>query len=37
MMAYLSQKYPENFAFQLSIIAQLFTLEICYFHKNKTL
>ena len=34
MIAYVFQKYPENFAFQQFIILQSFTREICYFHKK---
>ena len=34
MIDYVLQKYPENFAFQLCIILQLFTREICYFLKK---
>ena len=35
MIAYVFQKYTENFAFQLFIILQLFTREICYFLKKQ--
>ena len=31
MIAYVFQKYPKNFAFQLFLILQEFTREICYF------
>ena len=31
MIAYVFQKYPENFLFQLFTILQSFTPEICYF------
>ena len=31
MNAYMFQKYPENFTFELFIILQQFTHEICYF------
>ena len=34
MIAYVFQKYPESFAFQLVMILQLFTREICYFLKK---
>ena len=34
MIAYVFQKYPENFASQLFIILELFTREICYFLKK---
>ena len=34
MIAYVFQKYPENFAFQLFIILQQFTREIRYFLKK---
>ena len=34
MIAYVFQKYPENFAIQLFIILQQFTREICYFLKK---
>ena len=34
MIAYVFQKYPENFAFRLFIIFQEFTLEICNFLKK---
>ena len=30
MIAYVFQKYPEDFIFQLSAILQKFTREICY-------
>ena len=33
MIAYVFQKYPENFAFQLFIVFQ-FTRKICYFLKK---
>ena len=35
MIAYLFQKSPENFAFQLFIALQQFTREICYFLKKQ--
>ena len=35
MTAYVFQKYPENFTFQLSIILQYFAREICYFLKKE--
>ena len=34
-MAYVFQKCPENLAFQLSIILQWLTREICYFLKKQ--
>ena len=34
MIAYVFQNYPENFVFQLFIILQYLTREICYFLKN---
>ena len=34
MIAYVFQKYLENFAFQLFLILQQFTREICYFLKK---
>ena len=34
MIAYVFQKYPENFAFQLFKILHQFTREICYFPKK---
>ena len=34
MIAYVFQKYPKNFVFQLFIILQLFTREICYVLKK---
>ena len=34
MVAYVFQKYAENFTFQEFIILQLFTHEICYFLKK---
>ena len=34
MIAYVFQKYPENFEFQLFIILRQFTREICYFLKK---
>ena len=34
MIAYVFQKYPENFVFKLFIILQQFTCEICYFLKK---
>ena len=34
MNACVCQKYPESFAFNLFIILQYFTREICYFLKN---
>ena len=34
MIAYVFQKYPENLAFQLFIILQLFTREIWHFLKK---
>ena len=34
MIAYMIQKYPENFVFQQFIILQQFTREICYFLKK---
>ena len=34
MIAYVYQKYLENFAFQLYIILKQFTREICYFLKK---
>ena len=34
MIAYVFQKKPENVAFQLFIILQKFTREICYFFKK---
>ena len=34
MIAYMFQKYPENFAFQLFMVLQQFTSEICYFLKK---
>ena len=34
MVAYVFQKYLKKFAFQLSIILQLFTREIFYFLKR---
>ena len=35
MIAYVFQKYPENYSFQLFIILQQFTKEICYFLKKQ--
>ena len=35
MIAYVFQKYPEKFTFQLFIILQQFTCEICYFLKKE--
>ena len=35
MIIYVLQKHPENFAFQLFIILQQFTREICYFLKKQ--
>ena len=34
MIAYVFQKEPEKFTFQLFIIFQYFTREICYFLKK---
>ena len=34
MIPYMFQKYPEDFAFQLLLIVQQFTLEICYLLKK---
>ena len=34
MIAYVFQKYPENFAFQLFIILKQLTREICHFVKK---
>ena len=34
MIAYLFEKYPENFTFQLFIILQHLTRKICYFLKK---
>ena len=34
MIAYVIQRYPENFAFQLFIILQQFTREIYYIFKK---
>ena len=34
MIAYVFKKYSENFAFQLFIILQQYTREICYFLKS---
>ena len=34
MIAYMFQKYPENFAFQLFLILQYITREIFYFLKT---
>ena len=34
MIVYVFQKHPENFAFQLFIILQKLTREICYFFKK---
>ena len=34
MIAYMYQKYPENFAFQLFLILQKFTHKIFYFLKK---
>ena len=34
MIAYMFQKYPENFAFELFTISESFTREICYFLKK---
>ena len=34
MIAYVIEKYPENVAFELFIILQQFTDEICYFRKK---
>ena len=34
MIAYVFQKYPKNFAFQLFLSLQLFTREFCYFLKK---
>ena len=33
MIAYVFQKCPQNFAFQLFVVLQKFTREICYFLK----
>ena len=35
MIAYVFQKYSKNFAFQLFIVLQLFTREICYSLEKK--
>ena len=35
MIAYVFQKYPENFVFHLFIILQQFTREIYYFLKKQ--
>ena len=35
MIAYVFQKYPENYSFQLFIILQQFTNQICYFLKKQ--
>ena len=37
MIAYVFQKYPENYSFQLFIILQQFTNEICYFLKKQSI
>ena len=34
MIAYVFQKYLENFTFQIFIILQQFTFEVCYFLKK---
>ena len=34
MIAYVFQKDPESFAFQLFLILPVFTREICYFLKK---
>ena len=34
MIAYVFQKYPENFTFQLFLVLQQFARKICYFLKK---
>ena len=35
MFVFISKQYPENFAFLILTIAELFAREVCKFHKKK--